>query len=166
MKQFKFMSLMLALMACTFAFVSCGDDDEEEVSVTKDQLIGTWEMTHISGWFYDEDDNDNVVKRSVNMDINESTLEEYFKLDIAELQRYQFTQTQFTVYSAQYYGDEWKEEFTVPYTLEGNKVKLGLHDGFEDEFIVFSVSANQLVLKSSDSDKEEGDLTITYKRIK
>lgn len=169
MKNLKIMSLMLALMACTFTFVSCGDDDEEEVSVTKDQLIGTWEMTHISGWFYDENDNGNLVKHTVNMDADDNTLEEFFKLDIfGEYWRYLFKQDVFIAYNVYYPTGSWQQEFGVPYSLNGNKIiaDYSYTTEVKVEYVVLSISANQLVLKSrGEVNKEDRDLTITYKRI-
>jgi hypothetical protein len=52
-KTFKFMSLMLAMLASLTTFVACGDDDEDDnngnqpgttTGITTNDLVGTWNM--------------------------------------------------------------------------------------------------------------------------
>ena len=164
MKNFKLMSLMLALMACTFTFVACGDDDDEEgVNVTTSQLTGTWEMTHIAGWFLTEDDNEKLVKVSVDMDVNENTLEDFFDKDFADFVRYKFTENMFTSYQMEYYGGSWEESQTVPYVVNGSIITINPKGRNEEQFTVLNISATQLVLKMV----EEGelDMKVTFKKI-
>ena len=49
MKKFKFLSLILGLVLGSFAFVACGDDDDDSDKggqssevITIDELVGTW----------------------------------------------------------------------------------------------------------------------------
>lgn len=162
MRNFKFMSFMLAMIACTFSFVSCSKDDEESGNFNTSQLVGTWEMSHVSGWYLEEDDNDNLVKVSVDMDVNENTLQEFYRKDFADYVRYQFTESTFTHYTMWNYGGSWEVGRTVPYTLNGSTIIINPKNKEEEQVKVLSISTNQLVLKIADEDM---DMNVTFKKV-
>ena len=164
MKNFKFMSLMLALIACTLTFTACGsdDDDEEGVSITKENLAGTWEMTHISGWFYDDDDN----KRTIDMDVNPNTLDKLEEADIADYTRYKFTADgKFSNYEFYEKDETWRPEVVeVPYIINGNTVTINQGNYDEETITILSITTTQLVFRQYDPD-EEYELTVSCKRV-
>ena len=49
MKSLKWMSFMLALIACTFTFSACGDDDDEEGGTAGAPYTGVWEAIQAEG---------------------------------------------------------------------------------------------------------------------
>jgi hypothetical protein len=159
------MSLMLTLTACTTIFTACSKDDDknEGASVTMEQLAGTWEMTHISGWCYDENDEGELFKDTINMDVNEATLREFMEKDVADYCRYKFTADgQFNNYV--YADGTWRQDSpVVPYTLNGSTITINPKSKDEEQLTVLSISATQIVMR--EYDPEEFDLTITCKKI-
>ena len=41
---------------CSLAFVSCGDDDDDEPSSSISDFVGTWSVQRVEGWGYVVDD--------------------------------------------------------------------------------------------------------------
>lgn len=71
MKTVKWMSVMLALIACAFTFSACGDDDKDGGTAGA-PYTGVWEAVHVEGvdeeegaWSYD------VEKGGIVLTLNE-----------------------------------------------------------------------------------------------
>ena len=73
MKTMKWMSVMLALIACAFTFSACGDDDEEEGGTAGAPYTGVWEAVQAEGvddeegpWTYKLEKGDVVLTLNEN----------------------------------------------------------------------------------------------------
>ena len=65
------MAILFALFAMV-SFTACSSDDDETPSTEdiKTNIVGMWQSTHISGWDYDDTDEENMIK--VDQDIPEA----------------------------------------------------------------------------------------------
>lgn len=107
--HFSSMAILFALFAMV-SFTACSSDDDETPSTEdiKTNIVGMWQSTHISGWDYDDTDEENMIK--VDQDIPEA--ESYrmlFKGDGT---------------CKEYYWDDykWHLDDTYKYEVSGNKI--------------------------------------------
>ncbi len=160
---------MLLLLPLCFGFMACGNDEESENTspagdISEEQLIGLWEMTYIKGWYYDEDNDDNVVKRTIDMEVKPETLNKFYEHDISDYVRYQFLSgKKFKNYTYIVESGTWKEGKIVDYKIEGRTIILAPGRGTEEQVTVINNPSKELVLHNYDP--EEFDLTITLKKI-
>ena len=66
--HFSLMAILFALFSMV-SFTACSSDDDDDTSVSGDiktNIVGTWELTHIKGWYWadDEDESDIIVDKS------------------------------------------------------------------------------------------------------
>ena len=68
-----FVAILFALFAMV-SFTACSSDDDgpssEEIM---ENIVGTWQVTHISGWSYDDTEDENLIK--VDVDVPEKDSE-------------------------------------------------------------------------------------------
>ena len=103
------MAILFALFAMV-SFTACSSDDDETPSTEdiKTNIVGMWQSTHISGWDYDDTDEENLIK--VDQDIPEAdSYRMLFKGDGT---------------CKEYYWDDykWHLDGTYKYEVSGNKI--------------------------------------------
>lgn len=72
--HFSLMAILFALFSMV-SFTACSSDDDDDTSVSGDiktNIVGTWELTHIKGWYWadDMDESHIIVDKSPEMMIN------------------------------------------------------------------------------------------------
>ncbi len=63
----KFSGIAFMAIALCLGLGACSDDDEVRI----DRLIGKWDVTHVEGWYYDEEDEDHDHKHEYSEHISE-----------------------------------------------------------------------------------------------
>ena len=148
-----FVAIFFALFAMV-SFTACSSDDDgpssEEI---KENIVGMWQVTHISGWDYDDTEEENLIK--VDKDIpEESSSRVMFKGDGT----YRFYW---------YYDNGWQpESSTYTYEVSGNKIFFYDYDGdIEDTYTVISIKNNTAVLEVTLEEGPQYKQRITCKRV-
>ena len=72
--HFSLMAILFALFSMV-SFTACSSDDDDAPSQDdiKTNCIGMWQTTHISGWGYDDTEDENLIK--VDQDVPEGDSE-------------------------------------------------------------------------------------------
>jgi len=166
----KYFWTMLTLIMAAFAsvsFTACGNDDDDDEDngtskgTTTESLIGTWEMTHIKGYTYDDDDN--LIRFDTDIEPTKACEDYMEELDVADIVRYEFGENNiFTSYS--FHTDSFKKGPTTTYKVEGSTLILEPGGRQEERITIKSLTEKQLVLY--DKEVDEYEITITLKRIK
>lgn len=141
---------MLALIACTFTFTACGDDDEEDGgngSIAGAPYPGVWMAYEAEGY----DNEEGVMKVSVNENEVVLTLNDdksfswVDKIDnIVNEGYWEYKDSKLYVYKTQDYGVLYGEHDVLSWTPSTLRLKVWYHhkdparpDDF-DEWVIFS----------------------------
>ena len=70
--HFSLMAILFALFSMV-SFTACSSSDDDDTSASGDiktNIVGTWELTHIKGWYWadDEDESHIIVDKSPESD--------------------------------------------------------------------------------------------------
>ena len=107
--NFSFVAILFALFAMV-SFTACSSDDDgpssEEI---KENIVGMWQVTHISGWTYDDTEDENLIK--VDEDIPEEDSERVLFKGDGTCKWYWYS------------NDGWRPySFSNTYDVSGNKI--------------------------------------------
>lgn len=77
--HFSLLAILFALFSMV-SFTSCSSDDDDVPSTEniKNNIVGMWQTTHISGWAYDDTEEENLVK--VDKDVAEKDSRQFLFL--------------------------------------------------------------------------------------
>ena len=140
MKQIKFLSiLMLVLAGLSFTACSSSDDDENggEVSEVKiEKLVGVWQVYHIKGW---GTENGKPVESEYDVSPENTG---------ADCDRHTFQAD--GSYQLSYYDTDngrWKNDGSgYAYTVSGNKIVITHGSRTSHEYTVDKLTKNELVM--------------------
>lgn len=147
------MAILFALFAMV-SFTACSSDDDETPSTEdiKTNIVGMWQSTHISGWDYDDTDEENLIK--VDQDIPEA--ESYrmlFKGDGT---------------CKEYYWDDykWHLDDTYKYEVSGNKIIFyDSHGDIEGTANVLSIKGDVAIFEVTLEEGPQYKHRTTFKRV-
>lgn len=151
--HFSSMAILFALFAMV-SFTACSSDDDETPSTEdiKTNIVGMWQSTHISGWDYDDTDEENMIK--VDQDIPEA--ESYrmlFKGDGT---------------CKEYYWDDykWHLDDTYKYEVSGNKIIFyDSHGDIEGTANVLSIKGDVAIFEVTLEEGPQYKHRTTFKRV-
>ncbi len=148
-----FVAIFFALFAMV-SFTACSSDDDgpssEEI---KENIVGTWQVTHISGWSYDDTEDENLIK--VDEDVPEKDSERIlFNVDG-------------TCKWYWYSNNGWRPSGSSnSYKVSGNKIIIYDNDyDIDDTYTVISIKNNTAVLEVTLEEGPQYKQRITCKRV-
>lgn len=154
--HFSLLAILFALFAMV-SFTACSSDDDDTPSTEDVQtnIIGMWQPTHVTGYYWDENDMPAKVDQDIDIDIDDVISFE-FKLG-GTFNEYAWT------------GSKW--EIDCPgegYTISGNKLTTYEEDGVSvlDVYTIQSINSTTMVLKYNLDGNTSYPSTITFKKIK
>jgi len=157
--------MLMAVVGC--CMVSCGSDGDDNgtsngngtengggnsagVSVTEQQVIGTWSYTHINTTYYDEDGNPHTIDMDLNGNQNMSS---HF-WDRLEMKA-DHTYVQYNLTNSEKSSGTW--------SLSGNKLYITEDsNGKKTENTITSISASQAIFRMVD---ESDVIYVTLTRV-
>lgn len=151
--HFSSMAILFALFAMV-SFTACSSDEDETPSTEdiKTNIVGMWQSTHISGWDYDDTDEENLIK--VDQDIPEAdSYRMLFKGDGT---------------CKEYYWDDykWHLDGTYKYEVSGNKIILYDSHGDIDETVnVVSIKGDIAIFEVTLEEGPQYKQRATFKRV-
>ena len=152
--HFSSMAILFALFAMV-SFTACSSDDDETPSTEdiKTNIVGMWQCTHISGWDYDDTDEENMIK--VDQDIPEAeSFRTLYKVD-GTFKQYYYSKT---------YG--WDLGSTCKYEVSGNKIILyDSHGDIDVTANVISIKGDVAILEVTLEEGPQYKQRQTYKRV-
>ncbi len=152
---FSFVAILFALFAMvSFTACSSSDDDAPSAEDIKSNIVGMWQTTHISGWTYDDTEDENLIK--VDKDLAEKEGERYlFKSD----------GTCVPYYYSSYYNT-WSSLGNYTYDVSGNRIIIYYSKTkVWQTLTVLSLKDDALALQYSMEEGDEYKTTITCKRV-
>lgn len=147
------MAILFALFAMV-SFTACSSDDDETPSTEdiKTNIVGMWQSTHISGWDYDNTDEENLIK--VDQDIPEAdSYRMLFKGDGT---------------CKEYYWDDykWHLDGTYKYEVSGNKIIFyDSHGDIEGTANVLSIKGDVAIFELTLEEGPQYKHRTTFKRV-
>ena len=148
-----FVAILFALFAMV-SFTACSSDDDgpssEEI---KENIVGMWQLTHISGWGYDDTEDENLIK--VDEDIQEEDSERILFKENGTCIWYWYS------------NDGWRPySYSHTYEVSGNKIILDDdYDDIDNTYTVISIKNNTAVLEVTLEEGPQYKQRMTYKRV-
>lgn len=154
--------LHYALMAILFAsfsmvsFTACSSDDDDVPSTEdiKTNIVGMWQTIHVSGWSYDDTEDENLIK--VDQDVTgQDSQRILFKGDGTCYLFYYST-----------YSNKWVAEYgSYTYDVSGNKIIVYYKNIVDQTYTVLSFKNDVVVLQYNMDEGPEYKTNITCKRV-
>lgn len=154
MRKFSFLALSALLAVCLFSFTACSDDDDVSADEITDNIVGTWQTTHIQGYWYDDTTDETIIK--IDEDVTEENME-----------RLQFTASGMCMHY-RYYSltGTWLHDDTGYYAVQDDKIVISDEDGeYIGYYKVISLSGEQMVIESYLDEGTQYPFRITLKRV-
>lgn len=147
MKKINFLWLISILMLLPTSFISCSDDDDEEVVGDFAELLGTWQLTRVDGWeLCDEHGKD---------DLTEIVSED-------EASFYDFKED--GTYREYWFDDGgWSNSGTYVFDKEAKTLTVKEKGYSAEKYEVLTLTSSKLVLVDND---DEAYIKQTLKKIK
>ena len=140
------------------SFTACSSDDDDVPSTEdiKSNIIGMWQSTHISGWTYDDTEDENLIKIDKDVaDESEDAQRILFKGDGTCYLFYYST-----------YRNEWVALYgSYTYDVSGNKIIVYYKNTVEQTYTVLSLKNDVVVLQYNMDEGPEYKTNITCKRL-
>jgi len=154
--HFSLLAILFALFAMV-SFTACSSDDEDTPSTEDVQtyIIGMWQPTHVTGYYWDGNDKPAKVDKDIDIDID-------------DVDSFEFEQGgTFNEYC--WTGNKW--EIDCPgegYSISGNKLTTYEEDRIKvlDVYTIQSINLTTMVLKYNLDGNASYPSTITFKKIK
>lgn len=151
---YSFVAILFAVFSMS-VMTSCSDDDEPSADEIKTNIVGMWHPTHLSGYDYDNTEDENIIK--VDRDLNETD-------DFVRVRNYG-DGTYRTYWYSKTYGD-WRIDQSGKYEIAGNKIRMYTSTGeLDNESKVVSLKGNFLVFEYNLDEGSQYKAQVTYKRI-
>lgn len=153
--HFSFVAIFFALLATvSLAACSSSDDDMPSSEDIRNNIVGMWQKTHISGWAYDDTKDENLIQ--VDKDLAEE-----------ESQRYLFKNDgtcSFYYYSSYY--SKWVSLGNYTYEISGSRILIYNNKmQLRDSYTVLSLNGDVAVLQYTMDDGEQYKTNITCKKL-
>ncbi len=155
MKKLNQFFVYAVVLVATVCFVSCSDDDDDDLGGDASKLYGLWEPIHAEGYERGGGEDD-----SWNYDLNASNnFDDYERVEFIDGNTYK---------SYEYQSGSWRISESGTFAVKGNQV---IVDGdVENPGIITSINDSRLVVEVTEKDTYEGgEYTfyekVTYKRI-
>ena len=151
---FVFMAILFALFSMV-SFTACSSDDDDAPSQDdiKTNCIGMWQTTHISGWDYDDTDDENLIK--VDQDVPEGEADRILFKGDGTYKWYENVD-----------GNWQSSDYTCKYEVSGNKIILYDDRGDMDiTYTVVSFKNDTVVLEVTLDEGPQYKQRITCKRV-
>lgn len=145
---------MFALLAMAICFTACSSDGDEQTSTSiEEKIVGLWQPSHISGYFWKNDYTDELVR--IDKDLDEEHAQN----------RLRFIPN--GVYEEFYYskGSGWISSFVSTYRIVDNTICLYYKGEGDWDLAIVSLNQNTVVFKTYMNDDVRYELRITCKRI-
>lgn len=157
-------NLISLLLLPLLAFVAMGCSDDEPQDIEASDISGTWYLTNIRGWEYDEDSKDG--KSNFNESFNFNSVGIPVGVNKEEAQKISFSDVSNTTLSVTnfYWGFnesirdwEWFADETGTVTLQGNQLIYGTM-----RVTITKLSSTEMTTYQKD---EDGETYVTYTRL-
>ena len=151
---FAFTAILFALFSMA-SFTACSSDDDDAPSQDdiKTNCIGMWQTTHISGWDYDDTDDENLIK--VDQDVPEGEADRILFKGDGTYKWYENVD-----------GNWQSSDYTCKYEVSGNKIILYDDRGDMDiTYTVVSFKNDTVVLEVTLDEGPQYKQRITCKRV-
>lgn len=152
--HFSLMAILFALFSMV-SFTACSSDDDDAPSQDdiKTNCIGMWQTTHISGWDYDDTDDENLIK--VDQDVPEGEADRILFKGDGTYKWYENVD-----------GNRQSSDYTCKYEVSGNKIILYDDRGDMDiTYTVVSFKNDTVVLEVTLEEGPQYKQRITCKRV-
>ena len=148
--HFSLMAIFFALFAMvSFTACSSDDDDTPSTEAIKTNIVGMWQIVHISGWTYDDTEDENLMK--VDQDVAEQDSERFLFKSDGTYKMYWYLGN---------YG--WQtSRLNYHYEIYGNKIEI---EG-EGVYTVLSLKEDVVVLQYTMDEGPQYKTNITCKRV-
>ena len=148
------MAILFALFSMvSFTACSSDDDDAQSQDDIKTKCIGMWQTTHISGWDYDDTDDENLIK--VDQDVPEGEADRILFKGDGTYKWYENVD-----------GNWQSSDYTCKYEVSGNKIILYDDRGDMDiTYTVVSFKNDTVVLEVTLDEGPQYKQRITCKRV-
>lgn len=147
------MAILFALFAMV-SFTACSSDDDETPSTEdiKTNIVGMWQSTHISGWDYDDTDEENMIK---------------VDQDIPEAESYRMLFKGDGTYKEYYWDDyKWHLDDTYKYEVSGNKIIFyDSHGDIDGTVNVLSIKGDVAIFELTLEEGPQYKHRTTFKRV-
>ena len=140
------------------SFTACSSDDDDVPSTEeiKKNIVGMWQTTHISGWAYDDTEDENLIK--VDQDITDNS-------EYAQRVLFKGDGTCYMYYYSTY-SNEWVSiSGSLTYDVSGNKIIVYYKNTVEQTYTVLSYKNDVVVLQYNMDEGPEYKTSITCKRV-
>lgn len=152
--HFSLMAILFALFSMV-SFTACSSDDDDAPSQDdiKTNCIGMWQTTHISGWDYDDTDDENLIK--VDQDVPEGEADRILFKGDGTYKWYENVD-----------GNWQSSDYTCKYEVSGNKIILyGDRGDMDITYTVVSFKNDTVVLEVTLDEGPQYKQRITCKRV-
>ena len=140
------------------SFTACSSDDDDVPSTEeiKKNIVGMWQTTHISGWAYDDTEDENLIK--VDQDITDNS-------EYAQRVLFKGDGTCYMYYYSTY-SNKWVSiSGSFTYDVSGNKIIVYYKNTVEQTYTVLSYKNDVVVLQYNMDEGPEYKTSITCKRV-
>ncbi len=155
--HFSLLAILFALFSMV-SFTACSSDDDDTPSTEeiKTNIVGMWQITHISGWTYDDTEDENLIK--IDQDIAD-------KSEDAERILFKGDGTCYLYYYSTY-SNKWVAEYgSYTYDISGNKIIVYYKNTVEQTYTVLSYKNDTVVLQYNMDEGPQYKTNITCKRV-
>lgn len=151
------MAILFALCS-TVSFTACSSSDDDSLSAEtiKENIVGMWQTTHISGWTYDDTEDENLIK--IEQDVTEDSRYAHrilFKGD-GSCYSYIYGKSSHSWISLSNY-------FT--YDISGSKIILYYKNEVDETYTVLSINDDTIVLQITLEDGPQYKTIVTCKKV-
>ena len=151
--------IFCAALFAAITFAACSDDDESNLPATEANIVGTWQIVHVEGYWENPRYGDKETWSEDYPDVDDEGWEYW---------TYTFDERGTGTYT-EYYNGESSGSWKFSYSISGKILTISDEDeGGIDRFRIDKLTKSQLVLfaRSSYDYGDWEEETTTYKRIK
>lgn len=151
------MAILFAVFAMvSFTACSSSDDDAPSAETIKENIVGMWQTTHISGWAYDDTEDENLIK--VDQDVADNS-------DYAQRILFKGDGTCYIYFygSSSHQWISFSNYYT--YDVSGNKVIIYYKNQVDATYNVVSLNGDTAVLQYTMEEGPQYKTNITCKRV-
>lgn len=151
------MAMLFALFSMV-SFTACSSDDDDVPSTEeiKTHIVGMWQTVHVSGWAYDDTEDENLIK--VDQDIADKSEDAQRVLFRGDGSCYLY-----------YYStnrNEWVVEYgSYTYDVSGDKIIVYYKNAVDQTYTVLSLKNDVLVLQYNMDEGPKYKTKITCRRV-
>ncbi len=141
------------------SFTACSSSDDADVPSTeeiKSNIVGMWQTIHVSGWTYDDTEDENLIR--VDQDIADNSEDAQRILFKGDGTCY--------VYYYSTYANKWVAEYgSYTYDVSGDKIIVYYRNTVEQTYTVLFYKNDVVVLQYNMDEGPDYKTKITCKRV-